>query len=124
MGQLVGDISAWAGNVSTSVAIVFVNKMLMSTTGYGFKYGERTCPCKKIATNAPWPLDLGLMHGRSVLGYKLINLTATEPDLYVAATTLSALHYVACSLSVWSVQVLGGVTRVALSTTGISLLPQ
>lgn len=43
MGQLVGDVSAWAGNVSTSVAIVFVNKILMNVTGYGFKYGERAC---------------------------------------------------------------------------------
>ncbi len=44
MGQLVGDISAWAGNVSTSVAIVFVNKILMNATGYGFKYGARRVP--------------------------------------------------------------------------------
>lgn len=41
MGLLVGDVSAWAGNVSTSVAIVFVNKILMNATGYGFKYGAR-----------------------------------------------------------------------------------
>ena len=41
MRQLVGDVSAWAGNVATSVAIVFVNKILMNATGYGFKYGEQ-----------------------------------------------------------------------------------
>lgn len=43
MGQLAGDVAAWAGNVSTSVAIVFVNKVLMNASGYGFKYGAHSC---------------------------------------------------------------------------------
>lgn len=34
------DVSAWAGNVSTSVLIIFINKVLMSKTGYGFRYGQ------------------------------------------------------------------------------------
>ena len=34
-----GDLVSWAGNVSTSVFIVFVNKLLMKSTGYGFHYG-------------------------------------------------------------------------------------
>ena len=34
------DGVAWLGNVSSSVFIIFVNKILMSTTGYGFRYGE------------------------------------------------------------------------------------
>lgn len=33
------DTAAWAGNVSSSVLIIFVNKVLMSNTGYGFRYG-------------------------------------------------------------------------------------
>ena len=34
------DLLAWAGNVSTSVAIIFINKVLMNTSsGYGFRYG-------------------------------------------------------------------------------------
>lgn len=33
------DIAAWFGNVSSSVLIIFVNKVLMSRTGYGFRYG-------------------------------------------------------------------------------------
>ena len=34
------DVGAWAGNVSTSVLIVFVNKLLMQVgKGYGFRYG-------------------------------------------------------------------------------------
>ena len=37
---LVMDLLAWAGNVSSSVLIIFVNKVLMNTTGYGFQYGE------------------------------------------------------------------------------------
>ena len=34
------DLLAWAGNVSSSVLIIFVNKVLMNTTGYGFQYGK------------------------------------------------------------------------------------
>lgn len=38
--KLAADGFAWFGNVSTSVCIIFVNKVLMSSTGYGFRYGE------------------------------------------------------------------------------------
>lgn len=38
--KLIADFTAWAGNVSSSVGIIFINKVLMSTTGYGFRYGE------------------------------------------------------------------------------------
>lgn len=34
--KMLADIGAWAGNVSTSVFIVFVNKLLMKTFGYHF----------------------------------------------------------------------------------------
>ncbi len=37
--KLVMDMVAWAGNVSSSVMIIFINKILMNATGYGFKYG-------------------------------------------------------------------------------------
>lgn len=36
-----GDALAWGGNVSSAVAIVFVNKLLMDPRhGYGFTFGE------------------------------------------------------------------------------------
>lgn len=35
-----------------------------------------------------------------------------------AATTLCALHYMACSISIWITQALGGVKKVALPLTG------
>jgi hypothetical protein len=34
------DAGAWFSNVATSVLIVFVNKILMSSTGYKFQFGE------------------------------------------------------------------------------------
>ena len=52
--KIVMDMLAWAGNVSSSVLIIFVNKILMNRTGYGFKYGE--CPQKEynpMATAVP-----------------------------------------------------------------------
>ena len=42
--KLVLDLVAWAGNVSSSVLIIFVNKILMNTTGYGFQYGTHPVP--------------------------------------------------------------------------------
>lgn len=38
--KLVMDVLAWGSNVSTSVMIIFVNKILMNATGYGFRYGK------------------------------------------------------------------------------------
>lgn len=38
--SVAADAGAWFGNVATSVLIVFVNKMLMSSTGYKFQFGE------------------------------------------------------------------------------------
>lgn len=59
--QLLMNVFAWFSNVSTSVLIVFVNKMLMKATGYGFHF----------------------------------------------ATTLTALHFLVCTVAIWIVQVLG-----------------
>ena len=42
--QLAADGAAWLGNVSTSVAIIFVNKVLMNVSGYGFRYGAQSAP--------------------------------------------------------------------------------
>lgn len=40
------DVSAWLGNVSTSVLIVFVNKVLMDPhKGYAFVFGEWDMSC-------------------------------------------------------------------------------
>lgn len=45
------DAVAWGGNVSTSVAIIFINKILMSSTGYGFRYGETAAAMRPNATH-------------------------------------------------------------------------
>lgn len=37
--RLLVDTGAWFGNVSSSILIIFVNKVLMSEAGYGFRYG-------------------------------------------------------------------------------------
>jgi len=38
--KLVADGAAWASNVLSSVLIIFVNKALMGSAGYGFAFGE------------------------------------------------------------------------------------
>ena len=50
--QLMADSLAWFGNVSTSVAIIFVNKVLMNVSGFGFRYGARV---SSIAFWGPTP---------------------------------------------------------------------
>lgn len=57
--KLVMDMVAWAGNVSSSVMIIFVNKVLMNTTGYGFQYGA--CPLNVYTTIATY-LDNRLLN--------------------------------------------------------------
>ena len=49
--KLVVDGVAWLGNVSTSVAIIFINKVLMARSGYGFVYGMACC---RAAARARW----------------------------------------------------------------------
>jgi hypothetical protein len=39
--KLAADAAAWAANVLSSVLIIFVNKALMGSAGYGFAFGER-----------------------------------------------------------------------------------
>lgn len=34
------DLAAYVGNISSSVFIIFVNKRLMGSKGYGFGYGK------------------------------------------------------------------------------------
>ena len=51
--KLLADGTAWFGNVSSSVAIIFVNKILMSRTGYGFRYGEaRAVALRRMRTGS------------------------------------------------------------------------
>ena len=42
----------------------------------------------------------------------------SDPGVWCAATTLCALHYIACSLSIWVTQTFGGVKRVTLPFSG------
>ena len=66
------DVAAWFSNVSTSVLIVFVNKLLMKSTGYGFHF----------------------------------------------ATTLTALHFLVCSIAVWIVQSTGAFKPTSMPRRG------
>lgn len=43
LGKTAVDALAWSLNIFSSVAIVMVNKQLMSTTGYGFRFATTLC---------------------------------------------------------------------------------
>jgi hypothetical protein len=57
--RLLFDATAWISNVGTSCAIIFVNKILMNRSGYGFIYGTGNISYplvhRKIATVRPKP---------------------------------------------------------------------
>ncbi len=55
--KLVMDTAAWFGNVSTSVLIIFINKVLMSRTGYGFRYGQSCAAAVLQTIHVPGPVS-------------------------------------------------------------------
>lgn len=59
-GKIFGDVAAWAGNVSTSVAIVFVNKLLMQTFGCHFST-TLVSVSMRTATSQPHTADCALL---------------------------------------------------------------
>ena len=67
-------------------------------------------------------LELPPLHRRGVLAWHCTKLRGAtlQADLGVcrAATTLCALHYIACSVSIWVTQTFGGVKRVTLPFSG------
>lgn len=94
------DVFAWFLNVSTSVVIVFANKVLLDAkTGHGFVFGEFS---KQSGTTIElmWTSDNGFLVG-----------------LY-AATTLCGLHFLACAASIWAVQALGLADKAPLPWEG------
>ena len=79
--KLVLDLVAWAGNVSSSVLIIFVNKVLMNTTGYGFQYGTHPVPLCIL-------YDWQCMHMRNPLDGSPLKWRGNAPDLMSVITAL------------------------------------
>ncbi len=42
--KLLADGAVWASNISSAVGIIFVNKLLMSSQGYNFRFGALAPP--------------------------------------------------------------------------------
>jgi len=104
--KLAGDLVAWGGNVSTSVLIVFINKVLMKTTGYGFHYGTLRSNSKT---------DLSKFHQSFPCPTPLPQPTHLPRSLsYHTATTLTALHFLVCTLSIWAIQHMGYIRKTTM----------
>jgi solute carrier family 35 protein E3 len=81
--RLLADGFAWFGNVSTSVAIIFVNKILMSSTGYGFRYATTLCAAHYLACSAS-------IYATQTMGYvKKVSLPAADLALFTATANTS-----------------------------------
>ena len=91
--KLLLDGVAWLGNVSSSVFIIFVNKILMSTTGYGFRYGEALGA--DIAQCAAFARLLRLLDQACEVTTVAVDITGfpfcLQPPHCAPSTTLSAL---------------------------------
>ena len=119
----IADAAAWTSNVSSAVLIIFVNKVLMSTTGYGFRFGA---PHGTTTIQIPLSGMLGHMHTRLPCRLPIPSCTPPPASLppqltrrrAAAATTLCALHYLACSLSVYASQRLGYLKKADLPIQG------
>ena len=60
-----------------------------------------------------------IVHGR--VSVQSPGKVAHAPYVHGAATTLCALHYMACSISIWITQGMGYVKRVSLPTQGAAV---
>uniref|UniRef100_A0A061RYX6 Sugar phosphate transporter domain-containing protein n=1 Tax=Tetraselmis sp. GSL018 TaxID=582737 RepID=A0A061RYX6_9CHLO len=85
--KLVQDTAAFALNVISSVAIIFVNKELMGASGYGFKFATTLCALH-FATCAAG-VRLGALLGLSQPSSKPHNLPPTQLALFVIMASCS-----------------------------------
>ena len=83
--KLVLDGVAWLGNVSTSVAIIFINKVLMAKTGYGFVYGAPDPLEKSLSQDVSPPCDTYVTCSHNTLCFALPSLLSQhlgDPNLW------------------------------------------
>lgn len=81
--QLVVDASAWLFNVSTSVLIVFVNKVLMGRSGYMFNFATTLCALHFLACAG----SLGVMQLLGVTESRTVPWT--DKLIFAAAANIS-----------------------------------
>jgi solute carrier family 35 protein E3 len=98
----ISDVIAWFLNVSSSVIIVFVNKVLLDAKAHGFVFGELCCQ-----SAVP-----------SSVSNRTFMLAQALVDAFSAATTLCGLHFMACAVSIWAVEALGLADRAPLPREG------
>ena len=88
--KILMDVSAWAGNVSTSVLIIFINKILMSRTGYGFQYGESLICCS--VSCCQYTLDLHISR-LAPLNIELADFLFSKLASFVEQAAAHAVYY-------------------------------
>lgn len=81
--KLAMDTAAWFGNVSTSVLIIFINKVLMSRTGYGFRYATTLCAFHYIVCT------LSIWLTQALGGVKSVKLPTNDLALFTVTANLS-----------------------------------
>ena len=114
--RLAADGFAWVMNVSTSVLIVFVNKVLMDRkSGYKFCFGESLLVARALP-------PLCLLVAAALAAHFTANTTRPRPHNTTlqptTATTLCAFHFIACAVSVRTAQWLGFTQRARLPWRG------
>ncbi|KAK9806341.1 hypothetical protein WJX72_010712 [[Myrmecia] bisecta] len=81
--KLVLDGAAWLGNVLSSVFIIFVNKVLMQKTGYGFKYATTLCALHYLVCS------IAIWATQAFGGAKKVSLPPKDLLLFTATANMS-----------------------------------
>lgn len=112
------DVGAWAGNVSTSVLIVFVNKVLLKN--YAYHYATTL-----VRARSPMASRQG--SGRALNWGKLLAVIGSSSSGSLSSVVCStthpgnvqtALHFLVCSISIWFAQKGGMIKQTTMPFNG------
>lgn len=126
------DALAWFLNISTSVLIVFVNKVLMDPRrGYGFTFGATACEDVHCSVSSQSNSKAALQCA-AVLVSAVALATLLPPhhhpnlrffsaarSVHYAATTLCAFHFLSAAVSMRAAEALGWTEAAELPFAGV-----
>jgi hypothetical protein len=105
--KVLADVGAWAGNVGSCVAIVFVNKLLMNTFH-----------CHFATTLVSKSRDGGMSLRTVLQGCRQLPVAVAAGRANIASSPQTALHFLACSTAIWAAQRAGKVERTTMPFNG------
>lgn len=81
--KMIADGAVWAFNSSSAVGIIFINKILMSNSGYGFRFAVSLCACHYLLCSCCFWVTSRMGYGKKA------EFPLTDLILFVATANLS-----------------------------------